>query len=228
MPLESYLDLSDLFRSDRIRAAFSLRSFHHKRPDDRGGLSTLVGLNPNHVVKPKQVHSAEVKFVYTPGEIAATDALISNSNSIVLSIQVADCIPLFLADPLNGIIGLVHAGWRGIEKRIISDTVNIMVQKGGSRKGIIAFMGPSIRQCCFEIGPEVSKKFPIDCLINGNQDRSFLDLQQVATNQLIDSQVLDKNILSSEECTKCNPDKYFSYRRSGTKAGRMIGVIGLT
>ena len=228
MPLESYLDLSDLFRSDRIRAAFSLRSFHHKRPDDRGGLSTLVGLNPNHVVKPKQVHSAEVKFVYTPGEIAATDALISNSNSIVLSIQVADCIPLFLADPLNGIIGLVHAGWRGIEKRIISDTVNIMVQKGGSRKGIIAFMGPSIRQCCFEIGPEVSKKFPIDCLINGNQDRSFLDLQQVATNQLIDSQVLDKNILSSEECTKCNPDKYFSYRRSGSKAGRMIGVIGLT
>ena len=228
MPLESYLDLSDLFRSDRIRAAFSLRSFHHKRPDDRGGLSTLVGLNPNHVVKPKQVHSAEVKFVYTPGEIAATDALISKSNSIVLSIQVADCIPLFLADPLNGIIGLVHAGWRGIEKRIISDTVNIMVQKGGSRKEIIAFMGPSIRQCCFEIGPEVSKKFPIDCLINGNQDRSFLDLQQVATNQLIDSQVLDKNILSSEECTKCNPDKYFSYRRSGTKAGRMIGVIGLT
>ena len=164
MPLESYLDLSDLFRSDRIRAAFSLRSFHHKKLDDRGGLSTLVGLNPNHVVNPKQVHSAEVKFVYTPGEIAATDALISKSNSIVLSIQVADCIPLFLADPLNGIIGLVHAGWRGVEKRIIPDTVNKMVQKGGSRKGIIAFMGPSIRQCCFEIGPEVSKKFPIDCL----------------------------------------------------------------
>jgi len=228
MPLESYLNLSDLFRSDRIRAAFSLRSFHHKRPDDRGGLSTLVGLNPNHVVKPKQVHSAEVKFVYTPGEIAATDALISNSNSIVLSIQVADCIPLFLADPLNGVIGLVHAGWRGVEKRIIPDTVNKMVLKGGSRKGIIAFMGPSIRQCCFEIGPEVSKKFPIDCLINGNRDRSFLDLQRVAINQLLGSKVLEKNILSSEECTKCNPDKYFSYRRSGSKAGRMIGVIGLT
>ena len=228
MPLESYLDLSDLFRSDRIRAAFSLRSFHNKRPDDRGGLSTLVGLNPNHVVKPKQVHSAEVKFVYTPGEIAATDALISNSNSIVLSIQVADCIPLFLADPLNGVIGLVHAGWRGVEKRIIPDTVNKMVQKGGSRKGIIVFMGPSIRQCCFEIGPEVSKKFPIDCLINGNRDRSFLDLQRVAINQLLGTQVLEKNILSSEECTKCNPEKYFSYRRSGSKAGRMIGVIGLT
>ena len=228
MSLESYLDLSDLFRSDRIRAAFSLRSFHHKRPDDRGGLSTLVGLNPNHVVKPKQVHSADVKFVYTPGEIAATDGLISNSNSIVLSIQVADCIPLFLADPLNGLIGLVHAGWRGIEKRIIPNTVNQMIQKGGNRKGIIAFMGPSIRQCCFEIGPEVSKKFPNDCVINGNRDRSFLDLQRVAIKQLLSTQVLEKNILASEECTKCNPDKYFSYRRSGSKAGRMIGVIGLT
>jgi YfiH family protein len=228
MPLESYLDLSDLFRSNSIRAAFSLRSFHHKKLDDRWGLSTLVGLNPNHVVNPKQIHSAEVKSVYTPGEIAATDALISKSNSIVLSIQVADCIPLFLADPLNGVIGLVHAGWRGVEKGIIPGTVNRMVQNGGSRKEIIAFMGPSIRQCCFEIGPEVSKKFPIDCLINGNQDRSFLNLQQVAINQLKDSQVLDKNILLSEECTKCNPDKYFSYRRSGAKAGRMIAVIGLT
>ena len=228
MPLESYLDLSDLFRSNSIRAAFSLRSFHHKKLDDRWGLSTLVGLNPNHVVNPKQIHSAEVKFVYTPGEIAATDALISKSNSLVLSIQVADCIPLFLTDPLNGVIGLVHAGWRGVEKGIIPGTVNRMVQNGGSRKEIIAFMGPSIRQCCFEIGPEVSKKFPIDCLINGNQDRSFLNLQQVAINQLIDSQVLDKNILLSEECTKCNPDKYFSYRRSGAKAGRMIAVIGLT
>ena len=227
MPLESYLDLSDLFRSDRIRAAFSLRSFHHKRPDDRGGLSTLVGLNPNHVVKPKQVHSAEVKFVYTPGEIAATDSLISNSSSIVLSIQVADCIPLFLADPLNGVIGLVHAGWRGVEKRIIPDTINKMVQKGASIEGMIAFIGPSIRQCCFEIGPEVSNKFPIDCLINGNRDRSFLDLQRVAIDQLLGSQVWEKNVLSSEECTKCNPDKYFSYRRSGAKAGRMIGVIGL-
>ena len=122
----------------------------------------MVGLNPNHVVKPKQVHSAEVKFVYTPGEIAATDALISNSNSIVLSIQVADCIPLFLADPLNGVIGLVHAGWRGVEKNIIPDTINKMVQKGASIEGMIAFIGPSIRQCCYEIGPEVSKKFPID------------------------------------------------------------------
>ena len=228
MPIESYMDLSDLFRSDKIRAAFSLRSFNNKNPGDRGRLSTLVGLDSNYVVRPKQVHSAEIKFVDIPGEIQATDALISKSNSVVLSIQVADCIPLFLADPLNGIIGLVHAGWRGVEKRIIPDTVNKMVRKGGSRDGIIAFMGPSIRQCCFEIGPDVSKKFPIDCLINGNGDRSFLDLQRVATNQLIHSQILAKNILSSEECTKCNPDKYFSYRRSGEKAGRMISVIGLT
>ena len=105
---------------------------------------------------------------------------------------------------------------------------NKMVQKGASIEGMIAFIGPSIRQCCFEIGPEVSNKFPIDCLINGNRDRSFLDLQRVATNQLLGSQVWEKNVLSSEECTKCNPDKYFSYRRSGSKAGRMIGVIGLT
>ena len=228
MHLESYMDLSDLFRSGRIRAAFSLRTFKDKKSIDRRILSTMVGLEPNHVVNPKQIHSAKVKFVHTPGEIAGTDALVSKSNLVVLSIQVADCIPLFLADPLNGIIGLVHAGWRGVQKRIISITVNKMVQKGGSVEQIIAYLGPSIQQCCFEIGPEVSKNFPIDCLTNGDGDRLFLDLKQVATNQLIDSQILVNNILTSGECTKCNPEKYFSYRRSGARTGRMIGVIGLT
>ena len=112
---KSYMDLSDLFRSDRIHAAFSLKTFKHKG-NERKLLSSLINLDPNRIVNPQQVHSSKVKIVDEPGKILSTDGIISSSKSLVLSIQVADCIPLYLADPVNNVIGIVHAGWKGIEK----------------------------------------------------------------------------------------------------------------
>ena len=222
----SFLDLSDLFRSEKIHAAFSLKTFKHE-VDGRRLLTSLINLNPNRIVNPQQVHSSNVNIVDKPGKKLSTDAIISSTESLVLSIQVADCIPLYLADPENNIIGIVHAGWRGIEKNIINNSIDKMIEQGADNKKIIAYIGPSIQQCCFEIGPEVAKKFPRNFQINGNADRSFLDLQELTKHILMKNSISLNNIISSKECTKCNNDKYFSYRNNGTKSGRMIGVIGL-
>ena len=224
---KTYMDLSDLFRSDKIHAAFSLKTFTHNG-NARKLLSSLINLDPNKIVSPQQVHSSEVKVVDTPGKIPFTDAIISTSKSVVLSIQVADCIPLYLADPDNNVIGIVHAGWRGIEKGIVANSINKMITLGADNNRIIAYIGPSIQKCCFEIGPDVSKKFPINFQINSSYDRSFLDLQKLTKNILINNSISYNNIISSNECTKCNSDKYFSYRNTGLKSGRMIGIIGLT
>jgi len=221
------MDLSDLFRSDKIHAAFSLKTFTHNG-NARKLLSSLINLDPNKIVSPQQVHSSEVKVVDVPGKIPFTDAIISTSKSVVLSIQVADCIPLYLADPDNNVIGIVHAGWRGIEKGIVANSINKMITLGADNNRIIAYIGPSIQKCCFEIGPEVAKKFPINFQINSSYDRSFLDLQKLTKNILINNSISYNNIISSNECTKCNSDKYFSYRNTGLKSGRMIGIIGLT
>ena len=224
---KTYMDLSDLFRSDKIHAAFSLKTFTHNG-NARKLLSSLINLDPNKIVSPQQVHSSEVKVVDVPGKIPFTDAIISTSKSVVLSIQVADCIPLYLADPDNNVIGIVHAGWRGIEKGIVANSINKMITLGADNNRIIAYIGPSIQKCCFEIGPEVAKKFPINFQINSSYDRSFLDLQKLTKNILINNSISYNNIISSNECTKCNSDKYFSYRNTGLKSGRMIGIIGLT
>ena len=221
------MDLSDLFRSDKIHAAFSLKTFTHNG-NARKLLSSLINLDPNKIVSPQQVHSSEVKVVDVPGKIPFTDAIISTSKSVVLSIQVADCIPLYLADPDNNVIGIVHAGWRGLEKGIVANSINKMITLGADNNRIIAYIGPSIQKCCFEIGPEVAKKFPINFQINSSYDRSFLDLQKLTKNILINNSISYNNIISSNECTKCNSDKYFSYRNTGLKSGRMIGIIGLT
>ena len=224
---KTYMDLSDLFRSDKIHAAFSLKTFTHNG-NARKLLSSLINLDPNKIVSPQQVHSSEVKVVDVPGKIPFTDAIISTSKSVVLSIQVADCIPLYLADPDNNVIGIVHAGWRGIEKGIVANSINKMITLGADNNRIIAYIGPSIQKCCFEIGPEVAKKFPLNFQINSSYDRSFLDLQKLTKNILINNSISYNNIISSNECTKCNSDKYFSYRNTGLKSGRMIGIIGLT
>ena len=223
---KSFLDLSDLFRSDKIHAAFTLKTFKHEE-DGRRLLSSLINLDPNMIVNPQQVHSSNVKIVDKPGKILSTDAIISSSKSLVLSIQVADCIPLYLADPENNVIGIVHAGWRGIEKNIIDYSIDKMIEQGADNNNIIAYIGPSIQQCCFEIGPEVAKKFPKNFQINGSADRLFLDLQELTKHLLIKNSILFNNIISSKECTKCNSNRYFSYRNNGLKSGRMIGVIGL-
>ena len=222
----SFLDLSDLFGSDRIHAAFSLKTFEHEK-DERELLSSLINLDPNRIVNPQQIHSSNVKIVDEPGKKPSTDAIISSTRSLALSIQVADCIPLYLADPENNIIGIVHAGWRGIEKNIVDNSIDKMIEQGADNKKIIAYIGPSIQQCCFEIGPEVAKKFPRNFQINGNGDRSLLDLQELTKFLLMKNFISFNNIFSSTECTKCNSDKYFSYRKNGSKSGRMIGVIGL-
>ena len=224
---KTYMDLSDLFRSDKIHAAFSLKTFTHNG-NARKLLSSLINLDPNKIVSPQQVHSSEVKVVDVPGKIPFTDSIISTSKSVVLSIQVAYCIPLYLADPDNNVIGIVHAGWRGIEKGIVANSINKMITLGADNNRIIAYIGPSIQKCCFEIGPEVAKKFPLNFQINSSYDRSFLDLQKLTINLLINNSILYNNIISSNECTKCNSDKYFSYRNTGLKSGRMIGIIGLT
>ncbi len=223
---DSFLDLSDVFRSERIHAAFSLKTFEHDG-GERELLSSLVNLDPNRIVNPQQVHSSNVKTVNEPGKKPSTDAIISSTKSLVLSIQVADCIPLYLADPENNIIGIVHAGWRGIEKNIIDNSIDKMIEQGADNKNIIAYIGPSIQQCCFEIGPEVAKKFPRNFQINGNADRLLMDLQELTKHLLMKNFISFNNIISSKECTKCNSDKYFSYRNNGSKSGRMIGVIGL-
>jgi len=223
---KSFLNLSDLFRSDKIHAAFTLKNFKHEA-DKRRLLSSLINLDPNMVVNPQQVHSSNVKIVDKPGKKPSTDAIISSTKSLVLSIQVADCIPLYLADPENNIVGIVHAGWRGIEKNIIDNSIDKMIEQGADNKKIIAYIGPSIQQCCFEIGPEVAKKFPRNFQVNGNNDRSLLDLQELTKHLLMKNSISFNNIFSSKECTKCNSDKYYSYRKNGSKSGRMIGVIGL-
>ena len=221
-----FLDLSSYFNQANFRAGFSLGDFSYNSKNDRKQLAENLELKSENLVIPKQVHSYHVQICTTPGELADTDTVISHSTDIVLSIQVADCIPLFILDKNSKMFGLIHAGWRGTAKGIVGKTMSEFKRINEQTRDMIVLIGPSIKQCCFEIGPEVAKEFSKDFLIQGKGDRSFLDLQGVVKTQLLNAGINSENIIDLNECTCCQPDKYYSYRRDGKRAGRMIAVCG--
>jgi len=183
-----------------------------------------AALSRNKLSIPQQVHGDHVKCVSEPGFQSETDAIITNSRDIILTVQVADCLPIYLYDPENRCIGLVHAGWRGSAVKIVSKTLHKMqITFKTEPENIQAFLGPSIGPCCYEVGPEIIVKFSTKSINNGN-----LDLWRCNSEQLIEAGVNHHNIIISRLCTVCHPDLFFSHRASGGNTGRMIAYLGLS
>lgn len=158
--------------------------------------------------------------------LGSTDGLITNVKNLPLAIFTADCLAIFLYDPVKHAIGLIHAGWRGARAGIISKAVESMREKFGSNpENLLAGFGPFLKSCCYQVGDEFKDYFPGGLLKAGNH--YYLDLAAVAKEQLLKKKVKETNIGNSGDCTFCNNDKYFSYRKEGSKAGRLMAVIML-
>ena len=161
------------------------------------------------------------------------DALITGRAGAALGIQVADCFPVLMADPLTGTVAAIHAGWRGTVSRIASKTVALMVTSFGCRaSSLLVAIGPGIRSCCFEVGADVSeafeKEFPGAELAqpaSGAQGKFQVDLCRALDIQLADAGVRPDQVYDLEACTRCQQDQFFSYRGEGPESGRMLGVI---
>jgi len=155
----------------------------------------------------------------------AGDAMITDSLSKYLVIQVADCQSLLLYDPAQRVVANIHSGWRGSIKNITVKTIKEMEKKFGCRpKNIIAGICPSLGPCCAEF-VNYKKEIPFNLWKYKDNDNLF-DFWALSRNQLLDAGLLIKNIHSSNICTKCNTDIFFSFRGEGT-TGRFAAVIGL-
>ncbi len=161
--------------------------------------------------------------------IENTDGLITNQKNIFLAITVADCLPIFLYNPREKVIGLLHTGWRGLNKKIIEKGLDIFKENFDSRSNDIKIaIGLGICQDCYEIGRELGRKFEdySEAIIE-KHSRMFLDLKKAAELKLIQKGIKKENIEISKECTSCLREKYFSFRRDKPKKTEaMIVVFG--
>ena len=156
------------------------------------------------------------------------DGLISDSPHVVLAMQVADCLPIFVIAPDASAIGLVHAGWRGTVAGIAGEAVRKLKENFGVDPGSLScFIGPSIHTCCYTVGREVMDKFQTDHLTENGPNHYNLDLISANSAQLSEAGVASEKITVDKRCTYCSESGLHSYRRHGDRAGRNVCFLNL-
>ena len=157
------------------------------------------------------------------------DGLVTDEPGVVLSTFFADCVPLYFVDTVNRAIGLSHSGWRGTVGRMGQRTLEKMATEFGTNpKDIVAAVGPSICQDCYEVSEDVAEEFikefsghADEILINKGNGKYQLDLWKTNEIVLIEAGVKKENIAVTNICTCCKPDLLFSHRASKGKRGNL-------
>lgn len=185
---------------------------------------------------PCQCHSDVVKVVTRENitdKFEDCDGLITNLHGVMLVTRVADCQAILLYDPVRGVIGNVHSGWRGTLEEIVIKAIDKMsAHYNSSVSDILIFINPSILKCCFEVGSDVLEKFrskfsDIDEFVSTVDGSYYIDTVSLNKKLLVKRGILADNIYVTDICTKCNSNKFHSYRSDGDNSGRNIAVIGI-
>ena len=146
------------------------------------------------------------------------DALWSDAKNSALMIKVADCLPVSIIDPERSVIANINSGWRGTVQNITAKTLDAM-GSGGDR---IAFLGPTIRVCCFEVGEEVAQRFDAQCVDRSLGPKPHVDIAAY-TAAVLRKHGID-NIVDTGLCTRCDGSIFHSYRRD-KRTGRNLAIV---
>ena len=158
--------------------------------------------------------------------ITGCDALITNQDKYLLTITVADCLPIYFYDQNKKVVALAHAGWRGVISEIAKEVINKFIAYYHSDPGDIeVFIGPHLKDCHFEVKTDVASQFKISDSASRN-GKIYINLAQVIKDQLLSLGVISVKV--SQECTHCLSNKYFSFRRDKPpEPETMIAYLGL-
>jgi YfiH family protein len=207
---------------------------------NRSILARVTGIPKDKFLYASQVHSGDVKIIDKTSlqngilsQNPRTDATITSIPGICLMVMVADCVPVILFDPAKRVSAVIHAGWRGTVKHIVSNTIRAMVEHFNcDPANILAGIGPSIGPCCYEVGEDVrafvEESFGTSdgYLIPGKHtSKPHFDLWYANHKQLTDKGVKPENIETSKLCTACNSETFFSSRASAGITGRFAAGI---
>jgi len=186
---------------------------------------TQAGLGTKTPLYLKQVHSAAILQVLDgnrPTQIPTGDAIITNSKTAFLVIQVADCLPVLVFDPRKKLIAGAHAGWKGSLLGIVPEVVRQLFLRGSSAEDLRVWLGPSIRACCYEVDVERAILFP-----RRPDFKRHIDLVSFNQELLENAGVRKENIFVDSRCTACSAEPFPSYRREGKGTGRIFACLAL-
>ena len=211
-------------------------------------LGETIGLSPDRFVLTDQTHTANIRLVTEedagkgvtrPLDYHDVDGLITDQPGLVLSVFVADCLPVLLFDPGHRAIAALHSGWRGTIGRISGKALTLMGENFHSDPGDVrAVIGPSICPNCYEVSQELADRFskefrsplilrPGRIMEDGSGRHFYLNLWEAVRETLLDAGVEENHIDILGLCTMEHADWLFSHRATGGKRGNMAGFIAL-
>ncbi len=199
----------------------------------RNALAAMGG--DRTLVEAEQVHGGDVAVIgadrLQAGEVCVggVDGLLTDAPGAALAIYVADCLAVFLSHESAPAVGLAHAGWRGLAADMPVTLVRSALEAfGGSAGDLRVALSPCIRQCCFEVGEEVAEHFDtIEGAVDRSREKPHVDMLAVATAQLREAGVPGERIEVMDGCTRCEPQRFASYRWDPQRCGRNVALIGL-
>jgi YfiH family protein len=194
---------------------FSLRNTDLERAFARLGIARPY--------QASQVHGADVAVAEgDPARVRATeaDALVARAPGAAVAVRIADCVPVLVASDAG--VAAIHAGWRGVVRGVIPAALRAL---GGARR--VAAIGPCIGPCCFEVGADVADQIAVaaraEVVARREGDKAYVDLRR-AVRAILDAEGVTE-IEDVPGCTKHEPERFFSFRRDGSNAGRLVGII---
>ena len=203
--------------------------------ENRRRFASALGGDPKRLFSAKQIHSSIVETV-TEGDLGRhfeCDGFVTNEKGLLLTVKVADCVPILLYDEL-GVIGAVHAGWRGTVSGIAVNAVRKMLALGATAENIKVAIGPCIHPCCYEVDvpfvnavkeSEYGSELLQFITPSEKQNRFYADLPEMNRHLLLSAGVKPENVNICVSCTSCESDAFFSHRASHGKRGLMMGGI---
>lgn len=210
-----------------------------KVAENRARMAEALGVAPDRLLTPYQIHSADVAVADQPWTHEArprADAVVTRTPGLAIGVSTADCGPLLFADNEAGVIGAAHAGWRGAFTGVVEATIAAMEKLGADRSRIAAALGPTISQPNYEVGPEFVERFLAADIDNAR----FFTASERAGHAMFDlnGYIADRaqragivNFVDLGLCTYADPDRFYSYRRTTLRGepdyGRHINAIAL-
>ncbi len=214
--------------------------------ENRRRYFAALGLDASELVCCQQAHGTYISKVTAKDKgrgalaaataIPACDGLMTDEKGVPITMNYADCTPLFFFDPKKKVIALSHGGWRGTAGNIAGLTIAKMEKNYGSkREDILCAIGPAIGFECFEVGEEVVEEFyrlftdkEMDRLSMRKANGKYLFDLPMANLRLLEKAGIPANhIENAGLCTYCHDDLFFSYRKAGGKTGRHMAVMAL-
>lgn len=200
-------------------------------------LAAMMALPTDKIIWADQVHEDKVLFFKSTQKVEEfraekADSIITGIKGAFIGVKTADCCPIFIVDENNSLIGVVHSGWKGTIKQILKNAIIAICSEGAEINNIKVIIGPSIGSCCYSVNEERINDFSnvmdfCNDYITTKNNKIYLDLQGINSRIAMSLGVRDTHIEIIRECTACNEESLFSYRRDGQKSGRQFSGIML-